>query len=151
MEPLIAVSDTVLIVIGAIQAVVGVVGTMFATWISFRLKTMNIKVDENTIVTNESKIESSAARKQSESNSQKIDGVHHEMNSMKDALIVSAKLEGHAEGVEQERGRVEPVAHPMPALTSPGPITIESVNVESMKVESPKKLTAHDEENGHIG
>lgn len=33
----------------------------------------------------------------------KLNGLHHEMNSMKDALVASAKIEGHAQGVKDEK------------------------------------------------
>jgi hypothetical protein len=39
--------------------------------------------------------------------SRKVAGIHHEMNSMKDALVAAAHAEGTAMGVLEERSRAD--------------------------------------------
>lgn len=35
----------------------------------------------------------------------KISGLHHEMNSMKDSMVQSARVEGHAQGMKDEKAK----------------------------------------------
>ena len=78
--------------------IIGIIGAIGTVWVKINQSRMKTIVDSTA-----EKVDSTAATVNT--HDEKLDGIHHEINSMKEAQIADARTIGHSEGVAQELAR----------------------------------------------
>lgn len=155
MEPLFAESDSFW---SHLPAILTALAALIAAWRSNTAANRSGQAlsqsaanseDLKTVKTDakEAKVEAAAAKVETTSMRSDLKEIHHATNSMAAELNKVTGQAEHAKGViEGELRRNSGMGE---ALAIPAaPVVIENVTVEKMNV-GEKKLTAHDEENGH--